>query len=293
MSDPAEDRSSAGDSRPDGSQRGARSTGTFEGRHGTSPVALASWVTEGLDLSNVQTVADLGCGDGRFVLPVAQGLGPNGEVYAVDSSPQLLARLQSNAKDAGLSIKSINADLLDTGQLPEGEVDLVMLNFVLNLMRRPQIDQCLDRVRALLRPGGCLLVTTYGRHHMADPYGWLNEALVSVGMPSEDADRATGQLMSRARPVFTLDNGSALLRPHFDRIVLSQFHDVLEAPISEVENLVGPQLLSPHRLSRVLPDGVSPDGVRRVLRDIMESRAVNGVLRLRSDIGTLLATGVA
>ncbi len=255
-------------------------------------MALAPWVIGGLDLSNVQTVADLGCGDGRFALPVAQGLGPNGVVYAVDSSPANLARLDLRAQEAGLSIQSINAELLDTRHLPEGEIDLVMLNFVLNLMPRSQIDQCLDRVRVLLRPSGCLLVTTYGQHHMANTYDWLSEALAYVGLPSEDAERTTRRMLNQDRPFFTLDNGSALLRDHFAQIALSQFDDVLEAPISAVERLVGPRLLNSRRLSRVVPDGVSPEAVRRAFRDSMESRAVNGVIRVRSDIGTLIATGL-
>ena len=247
----------------------------------------------GLDLSNVETVADLGCGDGRFALPAAQGLGSNGVVYALDSSADSLECLRVRAKESGLSIQLINADLLDTRHLPEGEIDLVMLNFVLNLMRRPQIDQCLDRIRALLRPNGCLLVTTYGQNHMMDVYDWLSEALASVGLPSEDLERATRRMMSSDRPFFTLDNGPALLRSRFDRIALAQFHDVLEAPISEVEEMVGPRLLNSQRLSRVLPDGVSPSVVRRAFRDVMAARGVDGLIRMRSDIGTLVATGLS
>ncbi len=44
------------------------------------------------------TVADLGCGPGFWTLPLAEGVGPNGRVWAVDVSPQMLDMLRRRGR---------------------------------------------------------------------------------------------------------------------------------------------------------------------------------------------------
>ena len=48
-----------------------------------------------------QTVADLGCGNGFYVLPAAQMVGPTGSVIAVDVQTQKLAATISIANQFG------------------------------------------------------------------------------------------------------------------------------------------------------------------------------------------------
>lgn len=279
-----------GGSRPTSPVRTRRPGDTFEETHSTSPVDLVSWVVGGMDLAQVRSVVDLGCGRGRFALAVARALGPDGAVHAVDNNQRYLDELDRRAQDAGLEIETINADILDELAIPEGSADLVMLNFVLNLMRGPRLDRCIDRAVRLMHPDGVLHVTAYGRHHMADVYDWMTEALILVGLPPEDATRRTRR-MAAAVPQFTLGVGPERLRQHFDRVALDQFHDVLEVTPNEVDVLLGERTYGSPRFARDLPDGTSIVEIGEAFRGVMRSRTVNGLLPLRCDIGTLTATG--
>ncbi len=50
-----------------------------------------------------QTLVDIGCGPGFFVLPAARIVGPRGRVIGLDTSPVMVAELRKNARAAGLA----------------------------------------------------------------------------------------------------------------------------------------------------------------------------------------------
>ncbi len=45
-------------------------------------------------LHSGETIADVGAGTGYFSLPLAQAVGPQGKVYAVDAQDEMLALLR-------------------------------------------------------------------------------------------------------------------------------------------------------------------------------------------------------
>jgi ubiquinone/menaquinone biosynthesis C-methylase UbiE len=265
-------------------------TGTFEERYSTASVPLVPQVIESLDLSNVGSVADLGCGSGRFALAVAACIGPQGVVHAVDSSQGALDETERRAREAGLRVDTIRDALPDISHIPDGSVDLVMLNFILHLLSRPAVDRCLERVHALLSPTGQLLVTGFGRHHAAEIFGWFADALVALGMPPDAARREAKMAKSRVNHRFAIDDGPAAIRHHFDQVTLTQYDDMLEAPIEEIDQMVVPALFGRVRQFRDLPEGVPPREVVSAFREVMRSHASDGRVRVRSDIGTLTAT---
>ncbi len=120
-------------------------------------------------LQNGQTVADLGCGSGFYVLPAAQRVGNNGMVYAVDVQENKLAATQSLARQHGLkNITVIKADLdkplLD---IPEGSCDSVILASILH-----EIDSRADLIKnayRILKTGGKLVAVEWKKQ--ATPIG--------------------------------------------------------------------------------------------------------------------------
>lgn len=102
-------------------------------------------------LPQVRTACDLGCGTGSPALEFARrGL----KVFAVDRSPAMCRIARQKARDAGLPLRVIRADLRRF-RLPE-PVDLVTSEFtVLNhLPRKADLAPALAAVRHVLRPGG-------------------------------------------------------------------------------------------------------------------------------------------
>lgn len=87
-----------------------------------------------------QAVADLGCGNGFYVLPAAQMVGNEGTVFAVDVMEQKLAATVSIANQFGYkNVRVVKADLtkpiLD---IPENSCDLVIVGNILHQMSKKE-----------------------------------------------------------------------------------------------------------------------------------------------------------
>ncbi len=105
------------------------------------------------------TVLDLGCGAGRDVYLLAQLVGPTGRVVGVDMTPEQLAVARAHqAHHAELfgfdNVTFLEGEIeaLQTLEVPEGSVDVVVSNCVLNLCADK--GQVLRQVQRLLKPGG-------------------------------------------------------------------------------------------------------------------------------------------
>ena len=98
------------------------------------------------------TVVDFACGPGRHTLYLAQAVGPEGKVYAVDNQPLALEMVKEKASRSALAnIKDIHIDSFDTG-IPESSVDLVVFLDALHMIaeHRPLFKE----LHRMLKPGG-------------------------------------------------------------------------------------------------------------------------------------------
>jgi ubiquinone/menaquinone biosynthesis C-methylase UbiE len=80
-----------------------------------------------LNLKKGQTVCDLGCGNGFYTTKLAEAVGPEGTVLAVDIQKEMLDMLKRRAEQA--KVKNIQPILGTTWdpKLPENKIDLVLL----------------------------------------------------------------------------------------------------------------------------------------------------------------------
>lgn len=85
-------------------------------------------------LKSGMVAADLGCGNGFYVLPAAQLVGPEGLIYAVDVVESKLAATISIVNQFGYkNVKVIRADLTKPLlEIPAGTVDLAIIGNVLH-----------------------------------------------------------------------------------------------------------------------------------------------------------------
>lgn len=99
-----------------------------------------------------ETVLDLGSGGGIDVLLSARRVGPEGTVYGVDASLEMLELARRNADQAGVAnVEFLHGGIEDV-PLPDGCVDVVVSNCVINLSSdKPAVFREIFRV---LRPGG-------------------------------------------------------------------------------------------------------------------------------------------
>jgi len=116
-----------------------------------------------------QTVADLGCGNGFYVLPAAQMIGNTGTVYAVDVMEQKLAATVSIANQFGYkNVRVIQADLAKPlFEIPANSCDLVIVGNILHEISTQ--DQLIKSIYRILKSPGRVVVVEWKR--TATPFG--------------------------------------------------------------------------------------------------------------------------
>ena len=110
-----------------------------------------------LELAPAMKVLDAGCGPGRLTLPLAEAVGPKGEVTALDIQEGMLARVREKVQAAGLQNVEFMQAGLGEGKLFHTYYDRVVLVTVLGEI--PDQAGALKEIYAVLKPGGILSVT--------------------------------------------------------------------------------------------------------------------------------------
>jgi SAM-dependent methyltransferase len=109
-----------------------------------------------LGLRPGMNVLDAGCGPGRLTLPIAETVGPQGEVTAIDIQEGMLSQAQDRVRNANLTnIRFLRAGLGE-GRLERNHFDRAVMVTVLGEI--PDREAALLELSEALRPGGILLV---------------------------------------------------------------------------------------------------------------------------------------
>ena len=138
---------------------------------------------------------DLGCGPGRNAIWLAR---QGWQVTGVDASAVGLEQARQRAAEAGVTIETVQADLLTYGPLASA-FDLVVLANV--HLVEPERSQLFARAAAALRRGGSLFVVG---HHL--------DSLGRAGPPDPDRLYTTEQLR-HAFPMLVVERLHRVERP--------------------------------------------------------------------------------
>ena len=109
------------------------------------------------DLHPGEVVLDLGSGAGVDVLIAARRVSPGGRAIGVDMTSEMLELARKNAAEAGVDNVEFLEGYLEEIPLPDGSVDVVLSNCVINLAADKNIAVC--EAARVLRPGGRFAVT--------------------------------------------------------------------------------------------------------------------------------------
>ncbi|MGA3193136.1 MAG: class I SAM-dependent methyltransferase [Candidatus Bathyarchaeia archaeon] len=112
-----------------------------------NPHSFCSYVAEG------QTVADLGCGPGFYSLGLAECIGPEGRVYAVDSDERAVRALEKKADKHGYrNIEARVSSASDLSFIKDGSVDFVLANGLLCSMAPQYHEPAVNEIKRILKP---------------------------------------------------------------------------------------------------------------------------------------------
>jgi len=109
-----------------------------------------------------QRVLDYGCGPGGYIAPLAELVGVEGEIIALDIHPAAIRKVQRLSKRLGLiNVRTVQSDCA-TG-LPDATVDVALLYDIFHDLRAP--DQVLRELHRVLKPDGVL---SFSDHHLQE-----------------------------------------------------------------------------------------------------------------------------
>ena len=104
------------------------------------------------DLSDGETVLDLGSGGGIDVILSAKRVGATGLAYGLDMTDEMLALARANAQEADVRNAIFLKGVIEDIPLPADSVDVVISNCVINLsVDKPAV---LTEIARVLKPGG-------------------------------------------------------------------------------------------------------------------------------------------
>jgi ubiquinone/menaquinone biosynthesis C-methylase UbiE len=101
-----------------------------------------------------QFVADIGCGSGYYTLALAECVGPDGRVYAVDLNERAVRNLEKKANRFGYhNIEARAASATDLSFLEDKSVDFVLANGLLCVMARNR-ELAVNEIKRIMKPDG-------------------------------------------------------------------------------------------------------------------------------------------
>ena len=127
----------------------------FFRRLADNPNKYSSYVTKG------RVVADLGCGPGYYTLPLAECVGPEGKIYAVDSDEKAIRALEKKANKHGYhNIEAHAISASDLSFIEDGSVDFVLACDMLCSMAPRYRESAVSEIKRVLKPAGQAYLST-------------------------------------------------------------------------------------------------------------------------------------
>ena len=113
-------------------------------------------VMDAIGVKAGMVVAEIGAGQGRYVVQLAVRVGENGKVYAEDIDAAALQYLERRCEREGLkNVETILGDVADP-KLPKGELDLIFIISAYHHFDDPVA--LLKNARPALKPDGILAI---------------------------------------------------------------------------------------------------------------------------------------
>lgn len=178
---------------------------------------------EGIDLSHMHRVLDLGCGYGFFTERFAGRLNSQAHITGIDV-------IEKNNRDSFLH--AVN-HMGYTGAFIQGSADIIRdmagsdFDLVVTSYSLYFFPHLISEIARILRPSGLFIAVTHSKHSLHEVTELVSESMKSAGIEPPD-DLKINELFD----AFSLEDGAARLAPFFKEVIGIAYKNSLLFPFA-------------------------------------------------------------
>lgn len=190
-------------------------------RFSTNKQRFSHWAFEQIQPGEGGKVLELGCGPGLLWWVNRERIPASWQIVLSDFSPGMLQAARNR-----LGEERFNFQVVDAQAIPfaDESFDAVIANHMLYHM--PDLPRALSEIRRVLKPGGQLYATTFGKQNLHE----MNELLLQACPDIPQAE------LEAIADNFGLENGQSLLAPFFAQVRRQLYEDALR--VTEAQPVV-------------------------------------------------------
>ena len=231
-------------------------------RFSTNSYGWFHWIFDALEkLPSHATILELGCGPAYLWRNCINRIPSGWKITLSDLSPGMVDAAWRNLVITGRNFKfeQIDAQCIP---YPDESFEAVIANHM--LYHVPDRPKAIGEIRRVLKPGGHLIATTVGQHHLHELQKWLRHAHIDKSF--EEFSRS-----------FTLENGLAQLQAFFPQVMVTRYEDDLQ--VTEVEPILA------YIRSSIHVTQLASDAILEIQQELEEELKQKGSIFIRKDSG--------
>ena len=181
--------------------------------YSTAKEGWFQWMFSFLKMDSKKAVLEVGCGNGELWYVNGDRIDKDCKVILSDNSIGIVNDVRNRLG----KIMNASYEVIDCCDIPyaDDSFDLVIANHMLFYVS--DIGQALSEIRRVLKPGGCLICSTYGKHHMKE---------IEHMVKKYDSRISLSEI--ELYELFGIENGEEILGNYFDEIKLFMHEDSLK-----------------------------------------------------------------
>lgn len=189
--------------------------------YSTNSIGWTSWMFNQFSFKEGLKVLELGSGTGAFWADNINMI-PNMKILISDISEAMIQKCKENLKSAATDF---DFEVIDAQNIPyeENTFDIVIANHL--IYHLDDVGLGIREIKRVLKPGGKLYATTFGKRNMVELYEIIHGFDKSIKIPA---------LVLAER--FGLETGEIALRKQFDQVECRRYEDSLR--VTDIDILI-------------------------------------------------------